>query len=134
MNINRKDPAAGGKEKSFIRLEARFTLAEYEQFLILHQQININKAALIRFCLLDQNQKIVTQVKGILEALDRLGPAIGGSGDAIARSATQTGGWNKNGEGSLPGAEKLNELLGKHIGLQKQLENNMRKLINLMGS
>ena len=134
MDIHRKDSAATGEKKLSVRIGARFTLAEYEQFLILDKQVNINRTALIRFSLLDQNQKIVTQVKGILEVLDRLGPAIGSSGDAIARSARQAGGWNKNGEGPFPGIENLNELLGKHIYLQKQLENNMRRLINLMST
>ncbi|WPU95760.1 hypothetical protein SNE25_09540 [Mucilaginibacter sabulilitoris] len=124
MDIDDENFAVTDHNKRMVQVTTRLTVTEYQQLVSLSEQFHVNRSVLVRFSLLEQNQKIVTQVKGILEVLDRLGPAIGLSAETIARSAKQAAGWDQG----------LNELLGKHISLQQQLEQHMRKLIKLMGN
>ena len=116
-------------EKRTITIEAKLTSTEYAEFLALHDLLYIDRASIIRFSVLQQSYKIVTNVRGIMDSLDKVGPAIASSGEAIARAAGEL--YKKN---LLADVGKLEELLAEHISLQNQLENRMRKLISLMSN
>jgi len=116
-------------KKRTITIEAKLTSTQYAEFLALHDLLYIDRASIIRFSVLQQSYKIVINVRGIMDSLDKLGPAIADSGEAIARAAGEL--YRRN---LLVDVGRLEELLAEHISLQNQLENRMRKLISLMSN
>jgi hypothetical protein len=125
-----KKTNAESRRKRNIKFITKFDSEEYAQFIALHSNVNIDRSALIRSSVLGDSQKIVTNVKGILDTLDKLGPAIAASGEAVARAAAEL--YNHE-ERLKTGTGQLEEWLSKHVSLQNQLEDHMRKLIRLMG-
>ena len=129
--MDRNTSKRGTKRKRAIQFVAKFSPTEYAEFIALHGKLYLDRSALVRLSVLGKSQKIVANVKGIMDTLDRLGPVIASSGEAIGQAAAIGHREEKN---TLFRAQKLEELLDRHINLQTEMEGHMRKLINLLGN
>lgn len=129
--MDQKVVAPIDKKKRLIRIEAKLTVAQHAEFLLICEKLHMDGASAIRYSLLQESQKIITNVKGVLDTLDRLGPVIASSGDAITRVLNSC---HNQENSTLIEVVNMEELLHQHILLQRQLEAHMRRLIKLMGN
>lgn len=127
--MDKKLSSTTKRKKDKIIFKAWVSSAQYEQFLSLHKLLYMDRASIIRFSVLQRSRDIVSNVKGMLDSLDRLGPAIASSGEAIAHAIVEV---YKDQPNPSTRLQNLNDLLNEHVALQIQLEDHMRKLISLM--
>jgi hypothetical protein len=115
------------------KIDARFTLEEYQLVLEMEKELGVSKTELVRMRLLNEAGHIVVNAKELLKTLDAIGAEMGRIGNNINQLAKHANTIHMRGEVPPFVALKFNLLIADYIKIQQLLDAAFRKLIRSMG-
>lgn len=117
--------------KRIKRFELRLT-EEADTLLKFEKQLGVSRTELIRLRVLQNTNTVLINAKGLLKILDTLGEEMGRCGNNINQLSRHANVLNKQGLLTESVVRDFNELFGKYIKSQQDIEKVLRQLIRLM--
>lgn len=114
------------------RFELRLTEDEAKILLHLEKELSINRTELIRMRVLKNTNTVLVNSKELLKLLDKLGAELGRCGNNINQLARHANVMNKQGLMHQSVISEFNELFGRYIHAQQDIEKVIRQIIRLM--
>jgi hypothetical protein len=114
------------------KIDARFTVNEYNIILALEKTLGVRKTDLVRNRLLKDARLTIINAKELIGLLDDIGGEMGRCGNNINQLARYANILNKAGRLSPVVMERFNLLFEAYIANQKTLEAALRKIIRAL--
>ena len=113
-------------------IKARLTEEEFKQLLDMEKQLNLSRTEIIRSRVLYNSNTVLVNANDLLQVLTQVGTELGRAGNNINQLARHANVLNKQGLISELVIRDFNELFGKYIKSQQEIEKVFRQLIRLM--
>ncbi|KAA8476858.1 hypothetical protein BDE36_1287 [Arcticibacter tournemirensis] len=114
------------------RFELRLSEQELLQFLELEKSLCISRADIVRIRVLKNSANLLVNAKALMKQLDTIGAELGRSGNNINQLARHANILHKQGLLNQSVTTEFNDLLGKYIAVQQELEKVIRQIIRQM--
>lgn len=113
-------------------IKARLTEEEFKQLLNMENQLNLSRTEIIRSRVLYNSNAVLVNANDLLQGLTQVGTELGRAGNNINQLARHANVLNKQGLIGESVVRDFNELFGKYIKSQQEIEKAFRQLIRLM--
>ncbi len=113
-------------------IKARLTDEEFKQLLNMEKQLNLSRTEIIRSRVLYNSNAVLVNANDLLQGLTQAGTELGRAGNNINQLARHANVLNKQGLINESVVRDFNELFGKYIKSQQEIEKVFRQLIRLM--
>ena len=115
------------------KIDARFTLEEFNMIRDLEKTLGIRRTDIIRMRVLENSDQVVINAGDLIDRLDISGAELNRIGNNINQLARYANTLNKRGLLSPQIIERFNQLLGDYLEMQQKLEVSLRKIIRALG-
>lgn len=113
-------------------IKARLTEEEFKQLLNMENQLNLSRTEIIRSRVLYNSNAVLVNANDLLQVLTQVGTELGRAGNNINQLARHANVLKKQGLINELVVRDFNELFGKYIKSQQEIEKVFRQLIRLM--